>query len=263
MFITLFVSALLSHSSNETDPRPAVVVQDEEVVTYPHWKGTLGLGALWTDGNSETAGISGTFLAERRGEKDRWTLEAFANYAENTDDTRVAPADKTEVTVNNYGGGAKYDYFHSAKTYVFGNGAAKVDHIADLDHRAILGAGLGYQWKETETLQWGTEIGLSYVDENFEGTVNDTDFLAVRAASNLDYKISKSASFVQRAEVLPSLEDSDDVIANVDNILQLNITGSWIAQIQYVLNFDGSVPSGNDEADHRVVLTLNWSFGEG
>ena len=92
--------------------------------------------------------------------------------------------------------------------------------------------------------------------------------LAARLASNLTYQVSKSATFEQVAEVLPSLEDSQDLIAKIDNRLKLNITGKWIAQIQYVLDFDGSVPSGagpgfdgKEETDHRVVVSLGWSFG--
>jgi len=51
------------------------------------------------------------------------------------------------------------------------------------------------------------------------------------------------------------------VIAKFDNRLKLNITGKWIAQIQYVLDFDGSTPNGVEEADHRVVLSVGWSLG--
>jgi hypothetical protein len=63
------------------------------------------------------------------------------------------------------------------------------------------------------------------------------------------------------AEVLPSLEESEDLLAKLDNRLKLNITGKWIAQIQYVLEYDDSTPPGVEEADHRVVLGIGWSFG--
>jgi putative salt-induced outer membrane protein YdiY len=237
---------------SETPPR----VQDAPP-TYPQWSGTLALGASWTDGNTETETVSGTFNTVRRGESDRWTLDLFTNYGNTTD--RVT--DVTDTTSNNHGGALKYDHFISKKLYAFGNGSGKVDHVADLDLRYILGAGAGYQWIESEKLKWGTEAGLSYVDEDFEDDTADEDFAAVRLASNLAYQISSSSSFEQVAEVLPSLDDSEDVIAKIDNRLKLNITGKWIAQIQYVLDFDGSVPPGNDETDHRVVLSVGWSFG--
>jgi putative salt-induced outer membrane protein YdiY len=260
-FLSLLAAALASASA-ESALQPAR--QDAPPPVYPEWSGTLSLGAGWTDGNTETESVTGSFNAIRRDEKDRLTLDAFVNYGSTTDTI----TDVKDTTTNNSGASAKYDYFLSQKTYLFGNSLLKVDHIADLDLRTVLGAGVGYQWKETEKIKWGTEAGLSYVDEDYDGSADDTDFLAARFASNLAYQISKSAAFEQTAEVLPSLDDSEDVIAKIDNRLKLNITGKWIAQIQYVLDFDGSVPTGSDpgpdgkeETDHRIVLGLGWSFG--
>jgi putative salt-induced outer membrane protein YdiY len=264
----LFLAA--SASAADADAPPAtspVPFQDETPPppSYPHWYGTLSLGASWTDGNTESDTVTGTFNAIRRDEDDRWTFDAFTNYGSTTDTV----TDESDITTNNSGGGAKYDYFYSEKAYLFGNASAKVDHVADLDLRWIAGAGLGYQWKETEKLKWGTEAGLSYVDEDFEDDEFDTDFLAARFASNLMWQFSETSSFTQVAEVLPSLDDSEDVIAKIDNRLNMTIVGKWIAQIQYVLDFDGSVPTGElpgpdgkEETDHRVVLAIGWSFGE-
>ncbi len=256
--IASLVAALLAGTGAERAPADtsSPSFQDPQP-QVPHWTGALTLGASWTDGNSQTETINGNFNAQRRGEKDRWTFDLFTNYGNTTDTV----TDDTDVTTNNSGGGAKYDYFYSKKSYLFGNGSGKVDHVADLNLRGILGAGVGYQWKETDKLKWGTEVGLSYVDEDFDDNTADTEFLAARLASNLAYQISESSAFEQVAEVLPSLEDSDDLIAKVDNRLKLKITGKWSAQIQYVLDFDNSTPSGVEEADHRIVLGLGWNFG--
>ena len=264
-FATLLAAFLASPSSPDSTalatsavppPQSPVPVEDAPP-TYPQSTGTLALGASWTDGNTESQTLTGTFNAMRRSEDDRWTLDLFTNYGETTD--RVT--DDTEQTTNNHGGSLKYDYFLSKKMYAYGNGSGKVDHVAELDLRWYAGAGLGYQWKETDKLKWGTEAGLAYVDEDFEDDTADADYTAARLASNLIWQLSSSTAFEQVAEVLPSLEDSEDVIAKVDNRLKLNITGKWIAQIQYVLDFDGSVPPGNEETDHRVVLGVGWSYG--
>lgn len=264
----LAIASLLG--GTETAP-PAGPVEDAPPV-YPAWSGALAFGAVFTDGNSVSDSANATFNAQRRDEKDRYTFDAFWNWAQQAGDTtEAAPVpdeDDTELTQRNYGAGVKYDYFASKRLYWYGNTSGKVDDIAELKLRAILGAGAGYQWKETDKLKWGTEIGLSYVDEDYRGSAFDAEFLAARLGSNLAYQISKSASFEQIAEVLPSLEDSEDMIAKIDNRLKLNITGSWIAQIQYVLDFDGSVPTGSDpgpdgkeETDHRVVVGIGWNLG--
>jgi len=259
--LSTLLTALLSSTPAAGAPADATPApQDAPAApeTFPQWTGSLALGASWTDGNTEAETLTGTFNTIRRGEDDRWTLDLYSNYGETTD--RVT--EDTDITTNNHGGSLKYDYFLSKKLYAFGNGSGKVDHVADLDLRYVAGAGVGYQWKESEKLKWGTELGLSYVDEDFEDDTADVDFTAVRAASNLAWQISKTTAFEQVAELLPSLDDSEDVIARVDNRLKLNIVGRWIAQIQYVLDFDGSPAPGNEEADHRVVLAVGWGFGK-
>lgn len=260
MTLSLSLLALaLAGSSPDVTPAtsPLPFAEDAPAPELPHWSGTLSLGATWTAGNTETETVTGAFNSERRGEKDRWTFDAFVNYGSTTD----TATDVKSTTTNNSGGSAKYDYFQSEKLFYYGTGSGKVDHVATLNLRTVLGAGLGYQWKETEKVKWATDLGLSWVDEDFEDNSADASFLAARLGSNLAYQISKTSVFEQVTEVLPSLEDSNDLIAKLDNRLKLNITGKWIAQIQYVLDFDGSVPDGKKETDHRVVLSVGWSFG--
>src|SRR5262245_16572189 len=183
---------------------------------YPQWSGALTLGSTWTTGNTENTTFGGTLNAVRRAEKDRWTFDLYGNYGKTSTDDDDPATEDTKTTVSNYGSSLKYDYFWSKKTYLFGNGTGKIDHVAELDLRYTFGAGLGYQWKETEKVKWGTEAGVSYVDENFEDDTADADFVAARLASNLTWQISQSAAFEQVAEVLPSLEDSEDLLAKLD-----------------------------------------------
>jgi len=254
LLIPLVIAAMAARSETVQPTKEVPPPQDAVAApALPHWSGALSIGATWTDGNTETTTFNANFNAQRRGEDDRWTFDAFSNYGESSPGTLV--------TSNNHGGGAKYDYFFSPKLYSYGQGQSKVDHVADLDLRYILGAGAGYQWFESEKTKWGTELGLSYVDEDYEDDTSDESFLGLRVASNLAYQISKTAAFEQVAEAYPSLEDSDDVVAKLDNRLKLNITGKWIAQIQYVLDFNSSPPNFVEETDHRVVLGLGWSFG--
>ena len=223
----------------------------------PHWKGALAAGAVWTAGNSETSSANVNLNAERRAEKDRWTLDAFGNYAKQKTEDAATSATRSDITQRNYGGGLKYDYFASQRLYYLGNLSGKVDREAGLDLRAILGAGAGYQFREDEHLRWGGEAGWSLISESFD-TGDDHAYGALRVASNLAWQISKTSAFEQVAEVFPT---QGDTIARLDNRLKLNITAKWIAQLQYVLDFDESPATGADQTDQRVVLGLGWSFG--
>ena len=242
---------------------PAAPLQEAEAPpVYPEWTGAFTLGIIFTEGNSDTSSAAGTFNLVRRAEVDRWTMDAFWNWSEQGTDTSSTPADDsddTEVTTLNYGAGLKYDYFTTPKLYYTGTLSGKVDPIADLQIRGIGGAGIGYQVREDEKLKWGVEVGLAYVEENYEGFDND-GFLAARLASILTWQISQNTSFDQTAETFPSLEDSEDSISKISNTLKTNIAGNWISQLQYVLDYDDSTPPGVEEADHRVVLGIGWSL---
>ncbi len=247
-------------TSPAEDPQTAPAPGAQAPPSYPQWKGALAAGAVWTEGNTVTSSANVNFNAERRGEKDRWTFDGYWNWAQQGTDTSATVKednDDTEVTALNYGGGAKYDYFASKKLYYYGNTSAKVDPIADLNLRYILGAGAGYQIREDEKLKWGGEAGWSIISEDLHGTDNDT-IGALRLASNLTWQISKTSAFDQVSEVFPS---AGDTIARLDNRLKMNITAKWIAQLQYVLDFDNSPAKGAEQTDHRVVLGLGWSFG--
>lgn len=248
----------------------APVAQDEPPPPMPYWTGGLTAGGVWTDGNTNTASANGSFNAERRDEKDRWTFDAYVNYADQEDDSVGTPgATDTEINQRNFGGGVKYDYFVTEKFYYLANVSGKHDDVAELYLRYVAGAGIGYQVREDEKIKWGVETGLAYVNEDYDPDPTvppatedpDSRGWAGRLASNLAWTISESTSFEQNAELLPSLEDSENLIARFDNRLKVNLTENWIAQLQYVLDFDGETPPGVEEADHRVVFGLGWTFG--
>ena len=197
----------------------------------------------------------------------RYTFDAFLNYADQEDDSVGTPGGTdTEITQRNFGAGAKYDYFVTEKFYYLANISGKHDDVAELYLRYIMGVGVGYQVREDEKIKWGVETGIAYVNEDYDPDVvgsedPDSRGAALRFASNLAWTISETTSFEQNAEILPSLEDSENVIAKVDNRLKVNLTENWIAQLQYVLDFDGETPSGVEETDHRVVFGIGWTFG--
>jgi putative salt-induced outer membrane protein YdiY len=220
------------------------------------WTGSVNFGYTLTRGNSHTEAIAGSFDAQRRGEKNRHTVKAFYNRAEQRNS-----AGDSEVTANNLGGSYKYDFFATKRLYYLGVAGAETNEIADLDLRAYVGAGAGYQFKETEKLKLAGEGALTYISEQRE-TGADSEYAALRLASNLWYEIHKEKGtiFEQTNEVFPSLEDSKDVTAKTDNRLKTSLTDRMFAQLQYVVDYDNTPADGFKRIDQRIVFTLGWSF---
>jgi putative salt-induced outer membrane protein YdiY len=258
----LFLAALVSASTAEAarpeghappPVSPAVLpVQDEdeeEELTLNEWNGSISLGAGWTGGNSKTEGASASVDAQYRREIDRTTLKLFYEY-QSSDDVRLK---------DNYFADAKYDYFLTDATYLWGQLRAEVNTLAGLKLRKIAGAGLGHQFADSDTFKLSGEAGLSYIDEEFRGGVED-DYMAARLAYDLDWIPNDRWSFGQSTDFYPSLDDTDVWYVVVDNFAKVHLTDSMFGQLKYLFQHVEQPSAGAKQDDHTVQLTVGWDF---
>ncbi|MEO0649721.1 MAG: DUF481 domain-containing protein [Planctomycetota bacterium] len=235
---------------------PTEVDPEGEVPEEPEWDGSIFAGATFADGNTETTSASLTFDAELRREKDRTTLNAFWNYADQTD----TATNVSSIVERNVGGRAQYDYYFEEDLYGYTNAVFLSDTQKDLDLRLTLGVGLGYQWFEREELDFSVEAGLAYVDEDFEVDEFDEDYVAGRVAWNLFAQLTETTSFDQTLEATMSLENADDLIVRKTSNLKVLISETLTATLQYIVDYDNTPVSGNERVDQRVAVGVTWSF---
>jgi putative salt-induced outer membrane protein YdiY len=164
------------------------------------------------------------------------------------------------VTQRRTYGQLKYDYFFNPKTFGYALVSGENDHNAALDLRATLGVGAGYQFREDKEWKISGEAGLSYVDENFEGSADDQDFIAARLAYKVDTTIGEAWTAGQWGELLTSVEDTSDMSARVDTHARVSLTEKMFAQLQWIYSWDNTPATGADRVDEQYLLTLGWSF---
>lgn len=135
------------------------------------------------------------------------------------------------------------------------------DYASALDLRLTLGAGVGYQFLDDARWKVQGEAGLAYVDEDFETSGDDQEYLAARLAYKADYT-AESGKWTagQWGEVFPSLESGDDISARVDTHGRLNLTETMFAQAQWIFSWDNTPATGADRVDNLYTLSLGWSF---
>ncbi|MBM3976734.1 MAG: DUF481 domain-containing protein [Planctomycetes bacterium] len=219
----------------------------------PKWTGSVSAGLTATDGNSSVTTAAVDASAERKGEKDRWTVKGFWNFAEQEN-----AAGKSEITQRRVGASVKYDYFMSKRTFLFANGGAEYDLKAGIDLRTYIGGGVGYQFYDTETFKLSGEAGLNMFNEEFRAGGSD-DYIAARLAETMGWQIRPDLKWDHSIELFPSVEDKDDIYGKMDNKLKLNLTEKMFASAQWVMSYDNT-PAANDRVDNLYVLTLGWSF---
>jgi putative salt-induced outer membrane protein YdiY len=214
------------------------------------WKGGISAGGTVSDGNVHRKTATATGHAERRSEKDRWTLDFLWNFAE----------ESGQVTERHTYGSAKYDRFLSKKAYLFGQTSGEYDFASTLDARWIAGAGGGYQFVENDHWKLLGELGVSYVDQDYKDNTADKSYPAARGAYKVDWTPNESWTAGQAAEIYPSLEHEEDVTARVDTHAKVMLSKSVFAMFQWIFAWNNTPPSGVKRTDDLYLLTVGWSF---
>jgi putative salt-induced outer membrane protein YdiY len=239
-------TAPAAHPLRLTESLTALTAQDApaaEEPKEPEWTGSVTVGAKITTGNSETRGANATADAELRREHDRISLGFLWLFDENSNNA----TDTWTLTDRKTTGKAQYDYFFSKKTYGFAKGQWENDHTAAVDLRQTYAVGLGRQIKESETFKLNGELGVAWVDEDFQGSADD-------------WIISKTWSLAQNAEAYPSLEDSDDIYTKLDTRLKAAFGESMFGQLQWLYDWNNSPAAGKERSDHQLLLSIGWKI---
>jgi putative salt-induced outer membrane protein YdiY len=228
---------------------PAAALQEPEV-PLDEWTGTVSLFGIYTGGNSKSEGFGGSANAQYRREKDRTTLQFFY-------DKRFSEGSRT---VDKRFADGKYDYFISDKTYWWGKARFDVDREADLKLQSLASTGLGRQFAESEVWKLNGEAGVSYIDQDFDGSAADDDFIALRFGANADYNPSERWGISNSTDYFPSLEDSDAWYVVANTKAKLAFTESMSGSLTYLFTHQETPPAGNEQDDHNLLLGLDWNF---
>jgi putative salt-induced outer membrane protein YdiY len=165
-----------------------------------------------------------------------------------------------ETTSQNWLATAKYDHFLTDKFYYGFNMGFEHDEFADLDLRWRIGPHLGYQFFEKKKMNLSTDLGLTYVDENFITSEDDT-YMAVSWLVDFDwFIIDDSLQFYHRHNGLLSVEDTGDLVINSWTGFRFPLIFGAVASLEAEINYDGGVPVTKDKKDttYRVKLGYQW-----
>jgi putative salt-induced outer membrane protein YdiY len=220
------------------------------------WHGAIAAGADIERGNTVKTAASVGVDGVRRSETDRITFGAGYTGDRSQDSDLVGQ----HTTQRKMFGTLQYDYFLGKQMYVYGNARGEKDGIADLSLRFTAGAGVGYQWYETDTLKWSTEAGLSWVSENYSNDTPSNDYIAARLASNLDYVLYPGLTFIQRTRLYPSLQDIHDQLVETATGLRYKLFGNFFGESKVLFTWDSTPAEGRKRTDLAYILGVGYGF---
>ncbi len=234
---------------------PLTSVKSMNAPEGAQWRGSMALGAFYSDGNTDRRNASAVVDLERRTLADRLTFGFNWNYSEERNSTGAFAISERRTAA-----ALKYDYFLTDRFYVLGTTTAEGDLKANLDLRYTAGVGFGYQVLDDDDLKLATEAGVSYFFEDYRTMMPTNEYLAARLAYRFEWGITKGLRFLQNLDVFPGLEDKDDLYLKLDSRLKATLLDNMFAQLQHVMDFDNTPSAGADRMDNRFIIAIGWNF---
>lgn len=232
-----------------------LVVAAGETITEPQpWlkqKGSMILALEDASGNTDITRYDLNARTELRYLESRHTIGLrYQDESSNGDQTR-------ESWLGTY----QYDQFLTEQWFATGNAFYEEDEFRELDQRASVGAGMGYQFLETAYFDLLGKGSLNYVKERFT-----TGVTRERPAFlwNLDFAWrvdSDGMEVFHRHAVLQSFEKGDDFEINTITGLKYPINGSISSILQLEYNYDNlPAETAIDKVDRKWSIGVNYDW---
>ena len=227
--------------------------EDGEAASEPKWEGTLNAGLSTSSGNTDHRSLHTSMEAELREAERRYSLGFHWQYA---DEAQDGPRELLERHAD---ANAQVDFFIDEKSYYLVTSDAETDHQAELESRYSAGLGYGYQVAEEEDWSLSFEAGMSVINEQFDGEDEDS-YLSGRFGYSLKRDLGERWTLSQDSEIFPSFEETEDVHLEVDSRLRCDLSDNLYGQFQWLFDWDNTPADGAERADHRLLLSVGYSF---
>lgn len=149
----------------------------------------------------------------------------------------------------------QYDLFVSDRVFLNGRLAHERNEFKDLRSRDTVGAGVGYQFFDTELAALSVATGLVWLREDFRV---DTDREALAFRLNTDFRwllTGFGLEFFHRNTLLQSMDQGADWEFESDTGFKLPLVGSLSSEVKLEYDYDNT-PSEDAVKEDRV-----WSVG--
>jgi len=222
----------------------------------PKWTGDISVGVTSTHGNTKMDRVSANANFSKRTEKDRTTISTDYAKAEQED-----PDTGEDETIEDWWRAkGKYDYFFSKKMYGYVDGRYEKDAVAELDRRTIIGIGAGYQWVESEEMNFSTEFGLASLYEKYENQTDSNSEISLQLGYNFDKKLRKNINFVHDLTYYPAIDKFSDYYLTTTGGIRADFTETFFVTAKAIMNYDTTPATGAHKTDVKYFFGLGYRF---
>jgi hypothetical protein len=215
------------------------------------WYGQVNTALESERGNTDTDELDIDFESIWRSLEDRYTIRGSWEI-----DQTYGEKNKNNWKLRN-----KYDRFSvdDPDNYYGIQAALEHDEFADLDLRTIVGPYIGRQFFETKLLTMHGEVGVVYVDEQFD-VAEDHDYWGSSWELRLSSAIIPQTELYLNSDGLVDYGDVDSVVANTTFGIGFPLLFGLKAAAEVKYEYDGGAVEGVDDLDQTYNFKLGYAW---
>lgn len=226
------------------------VVQAEENLTS-EWSGSAGLGAVITDGNSDTKNIAGSINVAKQA--DIWRHNAFGSiYSAESND--VETADRFEL-------GYKLDRTINETTYGFGRLRYDSDDFGNIDGRFSGTVGVGRSFIKGDKINFSGEIGIGAHKTDYITPVDgeaDADGATIYLGANYSNVLTENMTF--NSNFSAELADSNNLTV-WDNSLSFKMSDRLSLAVGLLTRSNSDITGDlGEKTDTTTRISVNYGI---
>ena len=221
------------------------------------WRATLGLGASYASGNTDSSSLSFTGDAVRATDLDKWSAYGNGNYGRSNG---VTTAEQTRL-------GGRYD--RNLSPVYFGYGALDLENnrFANLALRSMLSAGMGWHVIKSPSTTFDVLGGLGYTVDQYRDPMlvagelrDDYSYVSLPLGEESTHQLTETTSAKQRLLVVPNLEDTGEYRATWDAGLAVAINKSLSLNLGLSVQYNSDPGPGRKTTDTLFTTGISVKF---
>jgi putative salt-induced outer membrane protein YdiY len=239
------------------------------------WSGNISAGFKSSHGSSYSEDTTVNWGFRLRSKKHRFRQGGWLVIE------RAEDGDGEEITTEeNFTVFGIYDYFFTEKFYGYWSERFKKDHIDDLEYRITSVWGLGYQWRETDKLDFGTFAGPGYLQEKYDSRIPNPNYsesdpggetkwlkdvkrrndIILQSGYHFEWKPFSKIHYISNFAYNPSIDDWGDYNLTHDSEVRAFITSKIYFTFKFILDYDSDPGEDSASTDTDYILGLGWKF---
>ncbi|MEM9257128.1 MAG: DUF481 domain-containing protein [Pseudomonadota bacterium] len=234
-------------------------VEDIQLVNPEPWR--LGEGYKWYGdlntaleserGNTDTDELDLNGESIWRSLEDRYTLRGDWEIDESNGERN-----KFKWTIR-----AKYDRFSLADNdnYVGVQAFFNRDEFADLNLRQAYGPYIGRQFYESSLLTLHAEVGVVYVEEDFD-VAEDDDYVGSNWEARLTSEILPGLELYVNQDGVYNFREASNLIVNTRVGLRFPLIYGFTTSAEALWEYDGGAVEGVDDTDETYRFTFGYAW---